>query len=297
MSIQKFVDYLRLEKNYSEKTIESYQNDLNGFVVFYLREHSTHEIACADKTDIRNFLMHLSRSGLSGRSINRKISSLKTYYKYLIKVGEIEKSPAAMVSSLKHNNKVRIPFSEDEILNLFKLPGIFSDDFEGNRNQMILELLYQTGIRRAELIGLRLSDVDLVEKRLKVIGKRNKERLIPINDELNEHLNSYIEERNTLFGNELDNLFLTKRGKALYDKFVYNLVNNYLSIVSTKTNKSPHIMRHSFATHLLNRGANLNAIKELLGHSSLAATQVYTHSGIEQLKEVFNKAHPRSDKN
>lgn len=297
MSIQKFVDYLRLEKNYSEKTIESYQNDLNGFVVFYLREHSTHEIACADKTDIRNFLMHLSRSGLSGRSINRKISSLKTYYKYLIKVGEIEKSPAAMVSSLKHNNKVRIPFSEDEILNLFKLPGIFSDDFEGNRNRMILELLYQTGIRRAELIGLRLSDVDLVEKRLKVIGKRNKERLIPINDELNEHLNSYIEERNTLFGNELDNLFLTKRGKALYDKFVYNLVNNYLSIVSTKTNKSPHIMRHSFATHLLNRGANLNAIKELLGHSSLAATQVYTHSGIEQLKEVFNKAHPRSDKN
>lgn len=297
MSVQKFLDYLRFEKKYSPRTVESYENDLNGFAEFYHAESGSDDISKAKKLDLRNFLMHLSQSDFSERSINRKISSLKSYYKYLLKIQEIDQSPAAMISTLKHNNKVRIPFSEDEIRNLFETEGIFSDDFEGRRDRLIIELFYQTGMRRAELIGLKISDLNFDEKSLKVLGKRNKERLIPVGGELCERLACYVKERNELFGDKSQALFLTKKGEPLYDKFVYKLVNNYLSIVSTKMNKSPHILRHSFATHLLNHGANLNAVKELLGHSSLAATQVYTHSGIEQLKEVFNKAHPRSDKN
>lgn len=297
MSVQKFLDYLRFEKKYSPRTVESYENDLNGFAEFYNSENGSGDISKAKKLDLRNFLMHLSQTDFSERSINRKISSLKSYYKYLLKIQEIDQSPAAMISTLKHNNKVRIPFSEDEIRNLFETEGIFSNDFEGRRDRLIIELFYQTGMRRAELIGLKISDLNFDEKNLKVLGKRNKERLIPIGGELCERLAGYVRERNELSGDKNQALFLTKKAEPLYDKFVYKLVNNYLSIVSTKMNKSPHILRHSFATHLLNHGANLNAVKELLGHSSLAATQVYTHSGIEQLKEVFNKAHPRSDKN
>lgn len=297
MSVQKFLDYLKFEKKYSPRTVESYENDLNGFVEFYNAENGSDDISKAKKLDLRNFLMHLSQSDFSERSINRKISALKSYYKYLLKIQEIDQSPAAMISTLKHNNKVRIPFSEDEIRNLFETEGIFTDDFEGRRDRLIIELFYQTGMRRAELIGLKINDINFDEKSLKVLGKRNKERLIPVGGELCERLADYVKERNELFGDKSQALFLTKKGTPLYDKFVYKLVNNYLSIVSTKMNKSPHILRHSFATHLLNHGANLNAVKELLGHSSLAATQVYTHSGIEQLKEVFNKAHPRSDKN
>lgn len=297
MSVQKFLDYLKYEKKYSPKTILSYENDLNGFSEYYFTENNSTRISEARKTDLRNYLMHLSQSGLSGRSINRKISSLKSYYKYLLKIEEIEQSPAAMLSTLKHNNKVRIPFSEEEIQKLFGTEGVFEDGFEGRRDRLILELFYQTGMRRAELIGLKTGDIDFAEKRIRVFGKRSKERLIPVGDGLCERLSAYMKERGLEYETSSELLFLTKNDKALADKFVYKLVNNYLSIVSTKMNKSPHILRHSFATHLLNHGANLNAVKELLGHSSLAATQVYTHSGIEQLKEVFNKAHPRGGKN
>lgn len=297
MSVQKFFDYLKYEKKYSPKTILSYENDLNGFSEYYFAENNSTRISEARKTDLRNYLMHLSQSGLSGRSINRKISSLKSYYKYLLKIEEIEQSPAATLSTLKHNNKVRIPFSEEEIQKLFGTEGVFEDGFEGRRDRLILELFYQTGMRRAELIGLKTGDIDFAEKRIRVFGKRSKERLIPVGDGLCERLAAYMKERDLEYETSSELLFLTKNDKALADKFVYKLVNNYLSIVSTKMNKSPHILRHSFATHLLNHGANLNAVKELLGHSSLAATQVYTHSGIEQLKEVFNKAHPRGGKN
>lgn len=297
MSIQKFLDYLSYEKNYSAKTITSYENDLRGFTKFYFTENNSEDISMAEKNDLRSFFMHLSKTGLSERSINRKISSLKTYYKYLLEIGDIEISPIAEIPTLRHHNKAKIPFSEEEIINLLETDGIFSNDFESKRDRLIIDVFYQTGMRRAELIGLKISDIDFIQKQIKVSGKRKKERLIPLGNELCEKLAEYIEERDDIFGQNIPNLFVTKKGKALYDKFVYNLVNSYLSLVSTKTNKSPHILRHSFATHLLNHGASLNVVKELLGHSSLVATQVYTHSGIEQLKKVFNKAHPRSNKN
>lgn len=297
MAVAKFLDYLKHEKKYSEKTIESYQNDLNGFLEFYSSENESNDLSKARKLDIRNFLMHLSQKGLTERTINRKISAIKSYFKYLLKTGDIEQSPTSMISTLKHNNKVKIPISEDEIQKLLSMEGVFSDDFDGCRNRLIIEMFYQTGIRRAELIGLKVSDVDFSGQRIRVFGKRSKERLIPIGEDLSNKILTYLNERNKRIENDNGSLFLTNNNKALYDKFVYNIVNDYLSVVSTKMNKSPHILRHSFATHLLNHGANLNAVKELLGHSSLAATQVYTHSGIEQLKKVFNSAHPRSGKN
>ena len=297
MSTSGFLDYLKFEKRYSPKTIESYQNDLKTFSDYCYFEAGLQNLSDVKKNDVRNFLMELSKSGLSDRSINRKISTLKSYYKYLIKIGEIEISPLAMISGLRHNNKVSLPFSEDEMQQLFVIDNIFENNYEGFRDRMIIELFYQTGIRRAELIGLKMADVDTEEKRIRVIGKRNKERLIPLGDEICENLKKFMVFRTETYPESDDFLFLTKKGQPLYDKFVYKLVNNYLSLVSTKTKKSPHVLRHSFATHLLNHGANLNEIKELLGHSSLAATQVYTHSGIEQLKEVFNIAHPRSSKN
>lgn len=297
MSVQKFLEYLKYEKKYSERTMISYENDLNGFAGFFNSENNSEDLTKATKNDLRNFLMYLSQSGLSERSINRKISSLKSYYKFLLKTGILEQSPAAMLSTLKHNNKVKVPFSEDEIKMLFEAEGIFEDSFEGRRDRLMIELFYQTGMRRAELIHLKPEDVNLAERNIRIFGKGNKERLVPIGESLCKSLSDYTKERDLVFGNQSGFLFQLKNDKALYDKFVYNLVNNYLSIVSTKMNKSPHILRHSFATHLMNHGANLNAVKELLGHSSLAATQVYTHSGIEQLKEVFNNAHPRGSKN
>ncbi|MFV0304835.1 MAG: tyrosine-type recombinase/integrase [Moheibacter sp.] len=296
MLIHSFLQYIEYEKRYSNKTIESYRKDLEEFQVFYQVETDSSEISLAKKVHLRNFLMNLSKRGLSERSINRKLSTLKSYYKYLLKIGEIESSPTSGVKTLKHYNKVHVPFSEKEMIQLFS-SDIFAEDFFGERDKLILGLFYQTGIRRAELIQLKLSNIDFEQKQLRVIGKRNKERIIPLGESLLEDLQSYIHERNAHYPENQEHLFLTEKGKPFYDKLVYNLVNTYLSLVSTKQKKSPHMLRHSFATHLLNSGADLNAVKELLGHSSLSATQIYTHGSIEQLKKVFNSAHPRERKN
>lgn len=297
MSIPKFLQYLQYEKNYSPKTIESYGADLEEFQKFYLSESAEEDISNSQKIHLRSYLMSLSKSSFSERSINRKISSLKSYYKYLLKIGEMKASPAAGIKTIKHYNEPQIPFSEDELKNLFEKKELFPDNFEGFRDRLILELFYQTGMRRSELIGLKITDMDFHEKNIKVTGKRNKQRIIPLNDNLLKQLKQYIELRQNQYGNEDPHLFLTQKGKPFYDKLVYNLVNSYLSHVSTKKKKSPHILRHSFATHMLNHGAELNAVKELLGHSNLSATQVYTHGSIEQLKKVFNQAHPREQKN
>jgi integrase/recombinase XerC len=296
MSKIKFLEYLEFEKNYSPKTIESYTNDLNAFETFCEIECGLKSISEADKTHLRNFIMRLSESGLSERSINRKISAIKSYYKFLLKTGEIPVSPASFLRTLKSRNKVQIPFSEDE-LNTALNSGLFENNKQSMMEKLIIEMLYQTGIRRMELIGLKISDVDFSENQIKVLGKRNKERMIPFNENLAGQLKQYLQLRNEKFPERKDLVFLTEKGNPLYDKLVYKIVNSYLSQVSTKRKKSPHVLRHSFATHLLGRGAELNAVKELLGHSSLAATQVYTHAGIEQLKKVFNDAHPRSEKN
>lgn len=293
MSILKFTEYIEYEKNYSPQTILNYKSDLEEFQEFYESETNGKDISKASKIHLRAYLMNLSGKTLSERSINRKLSSLKSYYKYLLKIEHISASPVSGIKTLKQYNKVQLPFSEEELANLFNIDGIFPKTFEGTRDRLILELFYQTGMRRNELIQLKIRDINFSDKHLKVVGKRNKERIIPVNDNLLTQLANYIEIRKIQFPENTELLFLTPKGKPFYDKLVYNIVNHYLSHVSTKQKKSPHMLRHSFATHLLNRGAELNAVKELLGHSSLSATQVYTHGSIEQLKNVFNDAHPR----
>ncbi|HLV23953.1 MAG TPA: tyrosine-type recombinase/integrase [Moheibacter sp.] len=296
MSIPKFLQYLKVEKNYSSHTVISYEKDLSEFLAFFKNELNSEKIEGAQKTEIRNYLVQLTQRSLSERTINRKISTLKSYYKYLLRIGEITNSPVSQIKILKQYNKIQIPFSETEIENLFEIEGIFEEGYKGMRDKLVLELLYQTGMRRSELIQLKTSDIDFFQKNLKVLGKRNKERLIPLSDSLLNELKAFIEERDLIFKEMGSFLFLTDKGKPFYDKLVYNMVNSYLSCISTKRKKSPHILRHSFATHMLSRGAELNAVKELLGHSSLSATQVYTHGSVEQLKKVFNQAHPRSEK-
>ncbi|SMC51938.1 tyrosine-type recombinase/integrase [Moheibacter sediminis] len=293
MSIVKFLEYLEFEKNYSPQTILNYKLDLDEFQKFYQIETSDSNIHKASKIHLRSYLMKLSGESLSERSINRKISSLKSYYKYLLKIEQIKISPVSGIKTIKQYNKVQLPFSEDELNSLFASEEIFPNSFGGVRDKLIMDLFYQTGMRRNELIQLKISDINFSDKNIKVLGKRNKERIIPLNDDLLNLLKTYIYSRLIQFSDSQELLFLTPKGKPLYDKFVYNIVNHYLSVVSTKHKKSPHMLRHSFATHLLNRGAELNAVKELLGHSSLSATQVYTHGSIEQLKNVFNDAHPR----
>lgn len=293
MSIVKFLEYIEFEKNYSPQTILNYKIDLNEFQQFYQIETSNADINKASKIHLRAYLMKLSGESLSERSINRKISSLKSYYKYLLKIGQIETSPAVNIKILKQYNKVQLPFSEEELHHLFSSKEIFPDSFEGIRDKLILDLFYQTGMRRSELINLKVQNINFSDRNIKVLGKRNKERILPVVDSLLSQFETYLNLKQNQFPESGDLIFITSKGKPFYDKLVYNIVNSYLSLVSTKHKKSPHMLRHSFATHLLNRGAELNAVKELLGHSSLSATQVYTHGSIEQLKSVFNDAHPR----
>lgn len=296
MLFKPFTDYLLLEKNYSALTVKAYQNDLHVFFDFIQLEYETNTINQVNYAQIRSWIVALVEGGLSNRSINRKISALNTYYKFLLKIGDIQLNPLTKHKALKTSKKIQIPFSEVEVstvLNDFN----FENDFEGIRNKLIIEVFYSTGIRRIELVELKLSSFNLYNKTLKVLGKRNKERLIPLLESVIITLNLYLKERSNLEHIETtDYLFLTQKGVKIYETLVYRIINDYFSIVSTKVKKSPHILRHSFATHLLNQGADLNAVKELLGHSSLAATQVYTHNSIAELKKVHINSHPRSKK-
>jgi integrase/recombinase XerC len=295
MSIQSFIDYLSLEKNYAEHTITAYQKDLEVFQSYLLDEFADDDLKDISYTQIRSWIIQLVGKGLSNRSINRKISTLNSYYKFLIKIGDLKHSPLAKHKALKVQNKVHIPFSEEEISAV--LNRVATHDFEALRNKLIVELFYSTGIRRSELINLKMNDVDLAQQQIKVLGKRNKERYIPLIVTVQDTLKSYIKVREQLAHIQAhDFLFLTQKGTKIYGTLVYRVINTYFSEVSSKVKKSPHILRHSFATHLLNHGADLNAVKELLGHSSLAATQVYTHNNISELKKVYAKAHPRQTK-
>jgi integrase/recombinase XerC len=239
--------------------------------------------------------VNLSEKGISNRSINRKISSLKTYYNFLQKVRVIEESPLKAHRSLKVEKRVRVPFTEEEITEVI---NGFNDreDFEMVRDSLMIEMLYLTGMRRMELITLKVQDVNLVKKTVKVLGKRNKERVIPLLDSVTSSIQKYLELRDRI-NPKGNNFFITVKGKELYPTLVYRIINKNFSNVSTKVKKSPHILRHSFATHLLNKGADLNSVKELLGHTSLASTQVYTHNSLQELKQMYNHAHPRSKKN
>lgn len=296
MSVTAFISYLRLEKNYSDHTVRAYQKDIETFSQFCSENHGEENIVKISYPLIRNWIVELSDHGVSNRSINRKISSLQAYYKFLLKIGDITVSPLVKHRALKTSKRVEVPFSENEMeVILSEIP--FTDDFEGERDKLIIELLYTTGMRRAELVNLKIKDVDFSSQVIKVLGKRNKERIIPMLPSTIERIKSYLIKRSEL-ENVTDSSFLilTKEGLKIYETLVYRTINKYFSLVSPKVKKSPHILRHTFATHLLNRGADLNSVKELLGHSSLASTQVYTHNSIAELKKVHQKAHPRNKK-
>jgi integrase/recombinase XerC len=295
MPINSFLNYLSFEKKYSQHTITAYKNDLNSFQLFYNREFDSENISDVNYSQIRNWIVDLVDSKVSNRTINRKLSSLKSFYKYLQKTKQIEISPMVKHQALKISKQIQVPFSEKEIMNVLNAMDE-NIDFESIRNKLIVELLYSTGARRSELINVKVSDIDFVNETVKVLGKRNKERYIPLLKTVQISLKKYLEFRNEKESN-YPYLLLTKKGEKVYDTLVYRIINNYFSRVSSKVKKSPHIIRHSFATHLLNEGADLNSVKELLGHSSLASTQVYTHSSLGKLKEIYNQAHPRSQKN
>lgn len=296
MAIPSFLAYLSLEKKYSPLTVRAYSGDLEDYARFCLEEYQISDLEKVEYGIIRSWIVQLSNSQLSNRSINRKLSSLKAYYKFLLKIGVIEISPLARHRSLKTPKKVEVPFSESEMDKvLLQIP--FDDNFEGVRDRLIIELLYATGIRRSELVNLKMTQIDLSSKTIKVIGKRNKERIVPLLDSTVHFMEAYIRERNDLVEiADKAQLFLLKSGNKIYETLVYRIINKYFSLVSPKVKKSPHILRHTFATHMLNKGADLNSVKELLGHSSLASTQVYTHTSIAELKKVHGSSHPRSRK-
>ena len=294
MSVDAFIAYLQLEKKYSPHTIKAYNKDITAFTSFCQDHHQLNGIWNVNYPLIRNWIVYLVEQRVSNRSINRKIASLKAYYRFLLKIGDIDTDPLANHKALKVEKKIQVPFSENEMWNVLNAIE-YSEDFTGARDKLIIELLYTTGIRRAELLNLKVVDINFSTKTLKVLGKRNKERLLPIIEHLENTLQSYLNLRNSIKKVAAEEyLLLTNSGDKIYETLVYRVINKYLSMVSPKVKKSPHMLRHTFATHLLNKGADLNAVKELLGHSSLASTQVYTHSSIAKLKEVHATAHPRN---
>jgi len=293
MRVQKFIDYLLLEKKYSPHTVVAYQNDIKAFQVFLTQEFSDSEVSTANYSQIRTWIVQLVDCTISNRTINRKISSLNSYYKFLLKTESIETNPLVKHKALKVSKKIQIPFSETEVNSV--LNSIHTNTFEGLRNKLIVELFYSTGMRRIELAQLQLQDVDLSQGLVKVLGKRNKERFIPLLPSVMDTIKDYLEKRLKLKTiKDPSILFLTKKGTKVYEMLIYRIITSYFDSISSKVKKSPHILRHSFATHLLNNGADLNAVKELLGHSSLAATQVYTHNSVAELKKVYEKSHPRN---
>lgn len=289
-----FRDYLQLEKKYSLHTVKAYLDDIGFFQAFLEREFGDDNLADVNYGQIRSWIVSMVDSGMSNASVNRKIASLKAFYKFLLKIKQISASPLLKHKSLKTPKKLQIPFSEkelDNVLNEIKYP----EGYEGIRDKLIIDLFYTTGIRRAELISLKVANYNGTT--LKVLGKRNKERILPVLNIVERQCRDYLSERANLeVITDNEYFFLTAKGVKLNDSFVYRLINNYFSNVSEKVKKSPHILRHTFATHMLNNGADLNSVKELLGHSSLASTQVYTHSSLSELKKVYGSAHPRNQK-
>lgn len=295
-NLQSFRDYLQMEKKYSPHTTNAYLKDISFFQSFNKKEFNEENIDNVNYSQIRSWIVSLVDDNISNVSINRKIASLKAFYKFLLKIKQIEVSPLLKHKALKTPKTLQIPFSENEltaVLSQMQNPV----GFEAIRDKLIIDLFYTTGIRRTELIHLKISNVDVSSNTIKVLGKRNKERIIPILAIVSQQFILYLNERAHI-ENIIDNdyFFLAKKGLKLNDSFVYRLINTYFSTVSEKVKKSPHILRHTFATHLLNNGADLNSVKELLGHSSLASTQVYTHSSLSELKKVYQDAHPRNQK-
>ncbi len=292
--IRSFLDYLKYQKRYSQHTIVSYEGDLESFFLFIAQQYETTNPSEIKSTMVRTWLAQLKGEGKSSKTINRKISTLKTYFKHLIREELIDVNPTSTIVSPKQKKRLPEFIEKQSTETLFKQVE-FPTDWNGLTSSLMMEILYQTGIRRAELIGLREDHIDAHQCTIKVLGKGNKERIIPVAKELIEHVVNYQQQKKKQsFTHQSTNLLVLENGKALYPKWVYNTTQKYLSLITTIDKKSPHVLRHTFATHLSNNGAPLNAIKELLGHSSLAATQIYTHNTIEKLKDIYKKAHPKA---
>lgn len=293
MFIEQFIQYLKFEKRFSPLTVTAYQKDLNQFLVFIAVPES--ELLNITHQQVRSWMVELMDHGNEAKTVNRKVSSLRSFYKFLQRNEMILINPMTQVRAPKIPKRLPVVITEQKMDTLLDGGFDFSDDFAGLRDRLIIELLYGTGIRLAELVGLRDDDIDAYEQQIRVLGKRNKQRIIPVHASLAKLITDYkFQKLSQGFDNKSSTLIVTDKGRDVYPKFIYRTVKTVLSTISTHDKKSPHILRHSFATSLLNRGADLNAIKELLGHSSLAATQVYTHNSVEKLKSIYKQAHPKA---
>ncbi len=293
MHSESFFNFLRFEKRFSPHTLTAYSNDLHQFSTYLLTEYDLASPAEANHLLIRSWVVSLMDKEMAAKSVNRKITTLKTYYKFLLREGLIESDPTLKIQSPRLPKRLPVYVEEGDMDTLISRND-FEDSFKGWRDRLIIELLYATGMRLAELISLEEKNIDLSQQVIKVLGKRNKERIIPVHDDVAETIRNYLRHKKEFHTHTaVPYLFVTDKGKTLYPKYVYSVVRENLGHVTTLTKRSPHVLRHTFATHLLNNGADLNAIKELLGHSSLAATQVYTHNSIEKLKNIYKQAHPK----
>lgn len=311
MVLERFVKYLQYEKRFSPHTVTAYQNDLKQFFL-HTATSGQHAKLPADEidtkvtllvanissityNDIRDWIVELMNHQQTAKSVNRKIAALRTFFKFLVREGLITQNPASKIQAPKIPKRLPVVVEEDKIMSLLSNSDNFEDSFTGVRDKLIIEMLFGTGIRLAELVGLKDSDVNLYDNTIKVLGKRNKERIIPINNELKGLLIIYLNlKKSEDFSNNSLTLFVTSKGAKAYPKMIYLIVHKYLSYISTQDKKSPHVLRHSFATSLLNNGADLNSIKELLGHANLSATQIYTHNSVERLKSIYKQAHPKA---
>lgn len=285
-----FIDYLRFQKRMSSNTLLSYENDLNQFEEYCIGNQSN--VEQADFHLVRGWIVEMIENKISVRSVNRKLSTLKSFYRFLIREGQVVHNPLDKIVTSKTTKRLPVFVEQGQILHLLDEID-FGEGLIALRNRLIIEMFYRTGIRLSELINLKDYDVDTAQKTIKVLGKRNKERLIPFASDFVRQIEQYRQERNDKIS-AAKTFFLGLKGKKMYEKEVYRIVHKYLSMVTTLEKKSPHVIRHTFATHLLNNGADLNAIKELLGHANLTATQIYTHNSFEKLKEIYKKAHPRA---
>ncbi|MBC7417774.1 MAG: tyrosine-type recombinase/integrase [Pedobacter sp.] len=294
MQLKSFLTYLSHEKRYSPHTLTSYSKDLIAFEVYFA---VTFELGFLEvkPTHIRNYMMQLMEMGFSENTVNRKISTLRSFYKFLLREGKIGSNPAALIKSPKIPKRLPVFVDAGKMDALLDSETIFGDGFPQKRDHLVIELLFGTGIRLAELLGMRESDLNIYEQTIKVLGKRNKERVVPVTKTLALEVQDFIATKKIQnFDNNIEALIVTDKGLPAYPKLIYRIVTAYLSLITTNDKKSPHVLRHSYATSLLNNGADLNAIKELLGHASLAATQVYTHNSIERLKSIYKQAHPKA---